>query len=36
MEDLGLVSEPNGQKPREVLLTREEWREMLSRRSLDD
>ncbi len=36
MEDLGLVSEPNGQKPREVLLTRDEWREMLSRRSLDD
>ena len=36
MEDLGLVSEANGQKPREVLLSREEWRDMLSRRSLDD
>ena len=36
MEDLGLVSEPNGQKPRDVLVTRDEWHEMLSRRSLDD
>ena len=36
MEDMGLVSEPNGQKPRDVLVTRDEWREMLSRRSLDD
>ena len=35
MEDLGLVSEPNGQKPRDVLVTRDEWHEMLSRRSLD-
>ena len=36
MEELGIVSEANGQKPRDVLVTRDEWREMLSRRSLDD
>jgi S-DNA-T family DNA segregation ATPase FtsK/SpoIIIE len=36
MEGLGIVSEPNGQKPRDVLVTRDEWHEMLSRRSLDD
>ncbi len=35
MEDQGFVSEPNGQKPREVLITKEEWHEILSRRSLD-
>ena len=35
MEELGIVSEPNGQKPRDVLVTRDEWREMLSRRELD-
>ena len=35
MEDMGIVSEPNGQKPREVLVTKDEWHEMLSRRSLD-
>lgn len=35
MEDLGIVSEPNGQKPREVLLTLREWEEMLSRREID-
>ncbi len=35
MVDMGIVSEPNGQKPREVLITRDEWSEMLSRRSLD-
>lgn len=35
MEDMGIVSEPNGQKPRDVLITRDEWHEMLSRRSLD-
>ncbi len=35
MEDLGIVSEPNGQKPREVLLTLREWEEMLSRRDID-
>ncbi|MBO5945154.1 MAG: DNA translocase FtsK, partial [Clostridia bacterium] len=36
MEGLGVVSEPNGQKPRDVLVTKTEWQEMLSRRSLDD
>ena len=35
MEELGLVSEPNGQRPRDVLITKDEWHEMLSRRSLD-
>ena len=35
MEDMGIVSEPNGQKPRDVLVTKDEWYEMLSRRSLD-
>ena len=35
MEELGIVSEPNGQKPRDVLVTRDEWREMLSRREVD-
>lgn len=35
MEEQGIVSEPNGQKPRDVLVTRDEWREMLARRSLD-
>ena len=36
MEDLGVVSEPNGQKPRDVLVTKSEWEEMLARRSFDD
>ena len=36
MEDLGVVSEPNGSKPRDVLVTKNEWAEMISRRSLDD
>ena len=31
MEELGLISEPRGQKPREVLVTMDEWREMLKR-----
>ena len=31
MQDIGIVSEPNGQKPREVLLTMDEWHEKLSR-----
>ena len=31
MEDIGIVSEPNGQKPRDVLLTMDEWHEKLSR-----
>lgn len=35
MEDQGFVSEPNGQKPREVLISKDEWHEILSRRSLD-
>lgn len=35
MESLGIVGEPNGQKPREVLLSRDEWHEKLSRLSID-
>lgn len=35
MEEFGIVSEPNGQKPRDVLITKDEWHEMLARRSLD-
>ena len=35
MEEMGIVSEPNGQRPRDVLITKDEWHEMLSRRSLD-
>ena len=35
MEDLGVVSEKNGQKPRDVLITKQEWMDMLARRSLD-
>ena len=31
MEDIGVVSEPQGQKPREILITMDEWREKLSR-----
>ena len=31
MEDIGVVSEPNGQKPRDVLITMDEWNEKLSR-----
>ncbi len=34
MVDLGLVSEPNGQKPRDVLMSKQEWNDMLDRRSL--
>ncbi len=34
MVELGLVSEPNGQKPRDVLLSKQEWNDMLDRRSL--
>ena len=36
MEDMGIVSESNGQKAREVLITRDEWHEKLARISLDD
>ena len=35
MEEMGIVSEQNGQKARDVLITRDEWHEMLARRSLD-
>jgi S-DNA-T family DNA segregation ATPase FtsK/SpoIIIE len=35
MEELGIVSGHNGQKPRDVLLTKDEWHEMLARRSMD-
>ena len=35
MEDLGVVSGPNGQKPRDVLMTSDEWREKLARTQLD-
>jgi S-DNA-T family DNA segregation ATPase FtsK/SpoIIIE len=35
MEDQGIVGEKNGAKAREVLMTMQEWRELLSRR-LDD
>ena len=36
MEDMGIVSESNGQKAREVLITKDEWHEKLARISLDD
>ena len=35
MEDLGIVGEPCGSKPRDVLITKDEWHEVLARRSLD-
>ena len=35
MEEIGIVSEPRGQKPRDVLLTLDEWHEKLSRVDLD-
>ena len=35
MEEIGIVSEPKGQKPRDVLLTMDEWHEKLSRVDLD-
>jgi DNA segregation ATPase FtsK/SpoIIIE-like protein len=31
MEELGIVSEPHGQKPRDVLMTLKEWQEKLER-----
>ena len=31
MEEIGIVSEPKGQKPRDVLLSMDEWHEKLSR-----
>ena len=36
MEDLGIVDVPNGQHPRVVLLTPEEWHEKLARASADE
>ncbi len=30
MEELGIVSEPSGQKPRDVLITEDDWEKMLS------
>ena len=35
MCDMGIVGESNGSKPREVLITADEWREKLSRLSYD-
>ena len=35
MEEQGIVSGPNAQKARDVLITSDEWHEILSRRSLD-
>ena len=35
MEDLGVVGEPNGSKPREVLMSADEWHEKLARATLD-
>ena len=31
MEDIGIISGPNGQKPRDVLITLDEWHEKLAR-----
>ena len=36
MEEMGVVGEANGQRPREVLLTPDEWREKLMRTQLED
>ena len=36
MEDMGIVGEKNGTKPRQVLITKEEWREKLARTTYDD
>ncbi|MBO5907877.1 MAG: DNA translocase FtsK 4TM domain-containing protein [Clostridia bacterium] len=35
MCDMGVVGEPNGQKPRDVLISADEWREKLSRTMID-
>ncbi len=35
MEEIGVVSEPKGQKPRDVLITMDEWHEKLSRVELN-
>ena len=34
MEELGIVSEPCGQKPREVLITKDEWNATLERNGI--
>ena len=36
MEDLGIVGEKNGSKPRDILISMPEWQEKLSRLTLDD
>ena len=36
MEDIGIVSEQNGQKPRDILLSMDEWHEKLSRVNFED
>ena len=36
MEDLGIVGEKNGSKPRDILISMSEWQEKLSRLTLDD
>ena len=35
MEDMGIVGESNGQRPRDVLISPDEWREKLSRTMID-
>ena len=35
MEDMGIVGEGNGPKPREVLISPDEWREKLARSTID-
>ncbi len=35
MEAIGVVSEPKGQKPRDVLITMDEWNEMLTKIDID-
>lgn len=35
MEDMGIVGEPNGQRPRDVLISADEWREKLARTMID-
>jgi S-DNA-T family DNA segregation ATPase FtsK/SpoIIIE len=35
MQEFGIVSEPNGSKPREVLLSADEWHEKLARTTYD-
>ena len=36
MEEIGIVSEQNGQKPRDVLLSMDEWHEKLTRVNFDE